>query len=44
MVPYYDPFYQGGDLPFTLLVFKILEDVGFKIDPTLGVQVLGLSP
>lgn len=39
MTPYRDPLHCYGALPFTLLISKILEDVSFEFDPSLGVQV-----
>lgn len=33
-----DSSYPIGDPPFTLLISCILEDIGFQIDPTLGVE------
>lgn len=39
MTPYHDPLHCYGALPFALLISKILEDVGFEFNPSLGVQV-----
>ena len=38
MTPLRDPSNREGSLPFALLISRILEDMGFAIDPPLRVQ------
>lgn len=39
MTPYCDPLHCYGALPFALLISRILEEVDFEFDSSLGVQV-----